>query len=183
MINGVNELYTSDLELQKEPGTAPFPDIKSKGSLIAKHLTKETWDKLCAHQTSTCGFTLEQAIANAVQNDDQHIGVYAGDQDSYNDFAEVFDPLICDYHGLAPGFKHVSCMDTTKVNGTIKSEAPVHSTRIRVARSIEGFGLSPGITKQQRIDVENLMKNAFKNLQEELAGTYYPLTGMDEADR
>lgn len=55
--------------------------------------------------------------------------------------------------------------------------------RIRVGRSIQGFGLSPGITKQQRVDVEALMKNAFAKLTGDLAGNYYPLTGMDEATR
>merc|ERR1712012_336647 len=29
-----------------------------------------------------------------------------------------------------------------------------------LGRSIDGFGLSPGITKEQRLGVENLMKNA-----------------------
>ena len=52
--------------------------------------------------------------------------------------------------------------------------------RIRVGRSIEGFGLSPGITRQQRLDVESLMKNAFKKLQDDLAGNYFPLLGMSE---
>ena len=35
----------------------------------------------------------------------------------------------------------------------------------RVGRSISGFGLSPGITKQQRLEVESLMKTAFGNLE------------------
>merc|ERR1719273_1999153 len=72
-------------------------------------------------------------------------------------------------------------MDVNKINGNIDSSAPVHSTRIRVGRSIDGFGLSPGITKQQRLDVESLMKKAFGNLQGDLAGSYYPLTGMSES--
>ena len=33
--------------------------------------------------------------------------------------------------------------------------------RIRVGRSIQGFGLSPGITKEQRVGVEKLMSGAF----------------------
>merc|ERR1719225_480133 len=74
-------------------------------------------------------------------------------------------------------------MDVSKINGNIDSSAPVHSTRIRVGRSIDGFGLSPGITKQQRLDVENLMKKAFSNLSGDLAGTYFPLTGMSEKAR
>merc|ERR1712241_1488589 len=54
------------------------------------------------------------------------------------------------------------------------------SCRIRVGRSIQGFGLSPGITKQQRIDVEALMSSALGKLTGDLAGSYYPLTGMAE---
>merc|ERR1712013_601589 len=59
-------------------------------------------------------------------------------------------------------------------------DVPVHSCRIRVGRSIDGFGLSPGITKEQRVGVEKLMINAVKNFPADLAGQYYPLTGMQE---
>merc|ERR1719422_2556923 len=70
-------------------------------------------------------------------------------------------------------------MDVGKIKGNIDPTAPVHSTRIRVGRSIDGFGLSPGITREQRLGVENLMKKAFANLTGVLAGTYYPLAGME----
>jgi hypothetical protein len=43
----------------------------------------------------------------------------------------------------------------------VKSYEIFFSFRIRVGRSIQGFGLSPGITKDQRVGVESLMKNAF----------------------
>merc|ERR1711887_363664 len=66
--------------------------------------------------------------------------------DSYKDFAIVFDPLIQEYHGISADAKHTSDMDPSKVNGNINPEVPVHSTRIRVGRNIDGFGLSPGIT-------------------------------------
>jgi creatine kinase len=162
---------------------AAFPDIRSKHSLVAKHVTKEKWDKLSGIVTKTSGFTLAKAIACAVDFDNQHCGIYAGDEDSYIDFADVFDPLICEYHGLPADFKHTSDMDSSKITGNVNADVPVHSARIRVGRSIQGFGLSPGITKQQRVDVEGLMKNAFPKLTGDLAGTYYPLTGMDEKTR
>ena len=98
-------------------------------------------------------------------------------------FSDVFDPLIQDYHGIAADAVHTSDMDASKIKGNISAAAPVHSTRIRVGRNIDGFGLSPGITKQQRLDVENLMKKAFANLEGDLAGTYFPLTGMVEKVR
>jgi protein-arginine kinase len=162
---------------------AAFPDIKSTHSLVAKHVTKERWDKLSGIVTKTSGFTLAKAIACAVEFDNQHCGMYAGDEDSYLDFADIFDPLICEYHGLPAGFKHKSDMDPTKIQGNVAPEVPVHSVRIRVGRSIQGFGLSPGITKDQRVGVEKLMIGAFAKFSGDLAGSYYPLTGMDEKIR
>merc|ERR1712223_639094 len=204
MIDGVNKLWEEDKKLmggkvkapanleqclqkkiQKEykameaKTNGPFPKIQSKHSLVAKHVTKDKWEALKGIQTSTSGFTLIQAIACAVEFDNQHCGIYAGDCDSYKVFADVFDPLIQEYHGISADATHTSDMDVNKIKGNVDPAAPVHSCRIRVGRSIDGFGLSPGITKEQRVGVENLMKKAFANLKGDLAGSYYPLTGMD----
>merc|ERR1711881_702882 len=160
-----------------------FPITKSRHSLVAKHVTKDKWEKLKNIKTKTSGFTLYKAIAVSVEFDNQHCGIYAGDWDSYKDFAPVFDPLIQEYHGILPSATHTSDMDSSKIKGNVASDVPVHSCRIRVGRSIDGFGLSPGITKEQRKGVEKLMNTALKTLTGDLAGTYYPLTGMDEAVR
>merc|ERR1712012_712108 len=194
MIDGVNKLWDEDKKLQRgekvelyrampAQTNGPFPNIQSKHSLVAKHVTKDKWEKLKGIKTKTSGFTLIQAIACAVDFDNQHCGIYAGDWDSYKDFSPVFDPIIQEYHGISSDSKHTSDMDASKVNGNINPEVPVHSARIRVGRSIDGFGLSPGITKQQRIDIEKLMSSALSKLTGDLAGTYCPLTGMDEAVR
>merc|ERR1719422_852242 len=193
MIDGVNTLWKEDKAFsggdsgKYKPMPAeingPFPTIQSKHSLVAKHVTKDKREQLKGIKTKTSGFTLIQAIACAVEFDNQHCGTYAGDWDSYKDFADVFDPLIQEYHGISADATHTSDMDVNKIKGNVDPAAPVHSCRIRVGRSIDGFGLSPGITKEQRVGVENLMKKAFANLKGDLAGTYYPLTGMDEKVR
>ena len=146
-------------------------------------MTPEKYAKLSSHKTATSGFTLDKAMACAVEFDNQHCGIYAGDMDSYVDFAEVFDPLIQEYHGISADAVHTSDMDVGKIKGNINPKAPVHSVRIRVGRSIEGFGLSPGITKQQRIDLEKLLSKAFSTFSGDLKGNYYPLTGMEESVR
>merc|ERR1711974_130592 len=161
----------------------PFPEIKSSKSLVAKYVTEPVWNKLSQVVTETSGFTLAKAIACAVEFDNQHCGIYAGDWDSYKVFSEVFDPIIQDYHGISAESKHTSDMDVSKIQGNIDGTAPVHSCRIRVGRSIDGFGLSPGITKDQRLGVEKLMKSATATFPSDLAGNYYPLTGMDEKVR
>merc|ERR1712212_1438452 len=155
----------------------------STHSLVAKHVTKEKWDKLKDIKTATAGCTLKSCCEFAIQFDNQHCGIYAGDWDCYKDFSEVFDAIIQEYHGISATSKHTSDMDVNKIKGNVESEVPVHSTRVRVGRSIDGFGLSPGITKQQRIDVEKLMKSALGKLTGDLACSYYPLTGMDEKVR
>merc|ERR1719297_744624 len=130
MIDGVNKLWEEDKILQSggkvelyrampAQTNGPFPNIQSKHSLVATHVTKDKWEKL---------------------------------------------------KGI-------------KTKGNIASDVPVHSARIRVGRSIDGFGLSPGITKEQRVGVEKLMKSATATFTGDLAGKYYPLTGMDEKVR
>merc|ERR1712033_122862 len=182
MIDGVNKLWEEDKKYQKQY-FGDFPFIASQHSLVAKHVTKDKWDQLKNVKTKTSGFTLAKAIACAVEFDNQHCGIYAGDWDSYKDFAPVFDPIIQEYHGISADSKHTSDMDASKINGNIASDVPVHSARIRVGRSIDGFGLSPGITKEQRVGVESLMKSATATFSGDLAGTYFPLTGMEEKVR
>jgi len=160
-----------------------FPEIKSKDSLVAKHVTKEKYDKLSGLTTETSKFTLDMAIACAVQFDNQHCGIYAGDDDCYTVFKDVFDPIIEEYHGIGADAKHTTDMDASKIKGVINPKALVKSTRIRVGRNLSGFGLSPGILKHHRVEFEEIMRQAFTKLTGDLAGTYYPLTGMDEAVR
>ena len=61
----------------------PFPEIKSKHSLVAKYVTEPIWERLSRAKTQTSGFTLAKAIACAVEFNNQHCGIYAGDWDSY----------------------------------------------------------------------------------------------------
>jgi len=74
-------------------------------------------------------------------------------------------------------------MDYTKITEKIEDESPIESTRIRVARNVNGYGLSPGITRSQRTDLENMLTRAFSKLSGDLEGSYYPLLGMNEQVR
>merc|ERR1712228_486296 len=139
----------------------PFPEIKSTHSLVAKYVTQPIWEKLSRAVTKTSGFSLSQAIACAVQFDNQHCGIYAGDWDSYKVFADVFDPIIQEYHGISPDSVHTSDMDVGKIKGNIDPTAPVHSTRIRGGRSINGSSNSDtgGVNWCGRINVSLDLSN------------------------
>ena len=46
----------------------------------------------------------------------QGLGVYAGSHDSYSAFSSLFDNIIKEYHGHGKEDKHMSDMDSSKVN-------------------------------------------------------------------
>ncbi|KAL1474214.1 hypothetical protein MTO96_021351, partial [Rhipicephalus appendiculatus] len=75
-----------------------------------------------------------------VENLDSGVGVYAPDAESYTVFAELFDPVIDDYHkGFPPGAKHppTDFGDiNTLVNLDPKNEFVI-STRVRCGRSLQ----------------------------------------------
>lgn len=131
------------------------------------------------------GFTLAAAIRSGVVNQDSSIGVYAGDADSYRLFSTLFDPIIDDYHHFGKEDRHVGNLNP--VGLTWPDPDPegeyVLSTRIRVGRNLDGVPLGPAITREQRNLVEQRSVAALESLSGELSGTYYPLSGMDEADR
>ena len=79
-------------------------------------------------------------------------------------------------------FTHTSDMDAAKITTTLEFATSIHFTRIQVGCIIDGawFGLSPEVTKEQRIEVKMLVKKAFANLTEDLEGDYFPLAGMEE---
>lgn len=49
-----------------------------------------------------CSRYVQRAIQSGVDNLDSGIGVYAGDEESYEVFAPLFDRVIEDYHSHPP---------------------------------------------------------------------------------
>lgn len=55
------------------------------------------------------------------------------------------------------------------------------STRIRVARNLDGYPLCPGLTKDQRVEIMGKVQKACESLEGELKGQFSALEGLDEA--
>lgn len=153
-------------------------------SLLCKYLTPEVFDALKDRKTNN-GFSIQDAIKSGVENIDSGIGVYAGDELSYHTFAELFDPIIKDYHGFGVDDIHQSNLNPDDLNAP-NPDPDNHyiiSTRIRVGRNIDGFPLGTAISKKDRNLIEKKVSTALNALTGELSGTYYPLSGMSEIVR
>lgn len=59
----------------------------------------------------------------------------------------------------------------------------IRSTRIRVGRNLAEFPLGPGITNDQRLQIEKKVAEAVSKFTGDLAGTYYALTSLTEQQR
>ena len=100
------------------------------------------------------------------------VGAVAGDEDSYETFAEFFDPLIEARHG---GYKKDD-MHTTDLNadGLVMDEPfdsdYVFSVRVRTGRSIRGYALPPWCSRAERRKVESLSVQALDRFDGDLKG-------------
>ena len=87
-----------------------FPDLSKHNNHMAKVLTKEIYGKLRSKSTPS-GFTLDDVIQTGVDNPGHPfimtVGCVAGDEESYEVFKDLLDPVISDRHGgYKPTDKH-----------------------------------------------------------------------------
>ena len=159
-----------------------YPNFPTNcSSMLCKHLSPEVFEALKDKKTAN-GFTLEQAIHSGVENIDSGIGVYAGDEETYEVFAALFDPIIAEYHGFSKEDKHKSNLNPDDLNAPNPDPEGKYiiSTRIRVGRNVDSMPLGPAISNEQRNAVEASVVSGLKTLEGELSGSYYPLLGMSK---
>ena len=165
-----------------------YPDLLKHNNHMARHLTKEMYKKL-APLTTPNGFTLDRAIQTGVDNPGHPfimtVGLVAGDEESYDTFSDLFDPVIESRHnGFTKDAKHKTDLSAKKlVGGDDLDPKYVLSSRVRTGRSIRGYSLPPSCTRAERRAVEKIATTALGSLQGEFQGKYYPLGGMTEDEQ
>merc|ERR1712072_251917 len=160
-----------------------MPDLSNHSSFMAEGLTEEIYDKLKKRATLS-GTTLSECIKTGVDNPGhphiKTVGMDACDEESYEVFAELFDPVISARHGgYGPDAKQPTNMDINKLSTTdIDPNCEyVLTTRVRTGRSIRGFKLPPTISFEGRRELEALAVKGLLNMKGDLKGDYFPLNG------
>lgn len=149
-------------------------------SLVKKYLTPEVFNKLKTKKTSY-GMSLLDCVRSAFENPDSGVGIYAADPESYTLFADIFDPIVDDYHG---GFKKSdrhppnNWGDLKSIGALDPKGKLIISTRIRCARTLDGFPFNPAMTEEQYRAIEQKATEALGTLSGELKGNYFPLDKM-----
>uniref|UniRef100_A0A4W5PPN4 Creatine kinase U-type, mitochondrial n=2 Tax=Hucho hucho TaxID=62062 RepID=A0A4W5PPN4_9TELE len=170
------------------PASAEYPDLRKHNNCMASHLTPAIYAKLVDKATPN-GYSLDQAIQTGVDNPGhpfiKTVGMVAGDEESYEVFADLLDPVIKERHnGYDPQIMtHPTDLDSSKLTSGNFDERYVLSSRVRTGRSIRGLSLPPACTRAERREVERVVVDALAGLKGDLAGTYYSLTHMTDQEQ
>merc|ERR1719158_298377 len=170
-----------------------IPDFEGYGNFLSDVLKKnpELYDKLKGKTTKN-GVGLAKCIKTGVDNPGhpmiKTVGMVAGDEESFEVFKDLFDPVISLRHnGYPADAKHESDLDWNKLSTTEidPTKKYVLTSRIRTGRSVRGIRLPPSIAFDERRKLEELVVRALKKLGEydspqgkiSLKGDYFPLHG------
>jgi len=160
-----------------------MPDLSKHSNFMAECMTEEIYDRL-KNKVTPGGVTFAECIKTGVDNPGhphiKTVGMTAGDEDSYETFKELFDPVIDARHnGYGPDAKQPTNMDLTQLSDTDIDPTGeyVLTTRVRTGRSLKGFKLPPCISFEERRKLEAVAVKGLLNMKGDLAGDYYPLHG------
>lgn len=165
------ESRTSCRGKQQKDSPSSYPNFTRHGnaSTLKKYLTPQIYNQLKDEQTSS-GVTLEDIIQSGVAlplgaNPPRGLGVYVGDAECYQVFAPLLNPLIADYHHVLSRRHGLQRQHTNLDPEFVLNQKPdptgdyILFTRMRVARSIEGFPFSPSISRTDRRYLHDLVKS------------------------
>lgn len=154
-------------------------------SLLKKHLTMEMLDTLKINVTEQQSNLLD-CIRTGLEQIDSSIGIYAADPECYDTFAAIFTPIIEDYH---QGFESNSSQpevdwgDATSFSNLDPENKYIQTTRIRCARSIEGYSFHPRLSEEQYNDIMNQVKEVLETMEDEYKGTFHVLAEMNDEEK
>uniref|UniRef100_A0A182MMJ2 arginine kinase n=1 Tax=Anopheles culicifacies TaxID=139723 RepID=A0A182MMJ2_9DIPT len=176
----------SETNLALDTGLQELAEDETCGSLLKSHLTQELLDKLKEIKTPVYKSTLLDCVQSGLKNRDSHVGLYAADPMAYSVFAELFNPLIEEYHtgfGAEDKQPELSWGDPTELENLDPEGQYVVSTRVRCARSVEGFPFHPRMQEDQYEEICEKVKAALQDLPEELQGELHPLETLDASKK
>lgn len=133
---------------------------KDGRSLLKKYLTQDVFESLKLRKTSY-GSTLMDVVQSGLANPDSSIGIYAPDSEAYTVFSELFDPIIEEYHtGFSSDKMHpdLNWGDPDELGNLDVEGKYIVSTRVRCARSVQGYPLNPTMTEDHYRNLEKMVK-------------------------
>ncbi|SPP85367.1 arginine kinase-like [Drosophila guanche] len=173
----------SDTLLRLEDGYKELVASDSK-SLLKKHLKKDLFEKLKKKTTASFNSSLLDCIQTGLSNHDSAVGIVAPEPEAYKTFAEIFDPIIEDFHkGFKKTDKHPECC-FGKCNDFANLDPDnkyILSTRVRCGRSVKNFPFISCLSENAFAKLEAMISGALNTMSGSYKGSYLPLSGIEKS--
>ena len=184
----ITNLQTDGLDLITQQDTVD-EDVEnflksSSTSLLHQNLNRKLYGILKSKMTPVYKTNIRDVIRSGLVHLDSNIGVYAPDVESYKVFDKLFQPIIRSYHKMPGRLHHPSSNwnDEKKRIGNFASDEVI-STRIRIARSLEGFPLNSKMSEEDYIRLEKTVRPVLESLTGDLSGKYQSISGMTKSEQ
>lgn len=176
--------HRGEIEQETKAGFEKIVSSTNKTSLLSQFLTADVFEKIKDRRTSLGGYLIDQ-IRSGIANPDSSIGVYATDGAAYETFAPLYMPIIVHYHQLADDFAHppLTFGDPSKLVDLDPENKYVISTRVRCARSLDGYPLNSLLNEDQYKEIESKAAEVLKSFSGDLQGEYHSLDSIPESQR
>jgi len=171
-----------------------MPDLSAHSNLVAEVLKKapELYERLKGRQTKL-GTKLARCIkagvdSPACQEVDGDMSLFAGDEECFDTFSELFDVVIARRLGQLPEgevvLKQQPCREKSLSQVSARgptskrldpSDTVVRTVKVIGVRNLKGSRFLPAMDKAERAEVEGLLAKAVLKMAPEVRGVYFPL--------
>ncbi|XP_078661330.1 arginine kinase-like [Branchiostoma floridae x Branchiostoma belcheri] len=151
-----------------------YPTWTSRHHCLGRKVfNQDLWTELKDKKTSLTDFTINDVVQSGVQVPSSRVGVYAGDEECYRLYSNIFEPIIKECHGIDEIPEHVSNLNSRCLTSMIENKEPILSTRCFPA----------GISRDNRLEVEGVLVTVLDDLEGDLAGDYYPYASLTSPEK
>ncbi|KAJ9468321.1 Creatine kinase [Diplonema papillatum] len=176
---------TDRVSYPRGDAAAEYPDLTGHFSLMAALLTPEVYARTFTRTTAR-GFTLDSVIQPGVDNPchpmEETPGCFAGDEECYFAFKDVFDPILFIKHGWSTSDRQVCDLNPANVRCSQLNPQYIVSVRIRASRNLTDHRFAPSIRRGERREIEYCVLHACKRLSTPFQGAYVALGQISDHD-
>ena len=156
-----------------------FPNLRNNSTTMAKYLTPDMFSKLKDRCTPQ-GYDIEKLIESGVYGTTCHdklsasfglkensAGLLAGDEECYDHFSDLIDPVIGEIHQIdhMKSLKSEVNLDWKQIKGGKLYGANVLSCRLSTSRNIQGYRMIPGCSEAALLEVGHVIGKTLKCLE------------------
>lgn len=160
---------------RKKRRMSSFPDLTDNRSIMVKYLTPDIFSKLKDRGT-TENYDLEHLIESGLFSVDPNslarnpAGLLAGDEECYDVFSELIDPVIRELHEVDQNFRSEVNLNWGQIRDGQLYEANVLSCRLSGNRNIEGYRMVPASRTTELSEVSQQIMTTLESVQGERLG-------------